>query len=110
MCSYVPLDKVGILTSVSAFSSARLIKDRAFFVYKINLSWLIKLVCTPDTKVSTSWTWICSIVIIANEWVLKHKTASFFTFFLNIACVAAAHALVNIRVRQGLERLRRRQS
>ena len=69
----------------------------------------MKLVCTPDTKVVTSWTWICSIVI-ANEWVLKHKTACFFAFFLNMASVAAAHALVNIRVRQGLERLRRRQS
>ena len=29
-----------------------------------------------------SWTWICSIVI-ANKWVLKHKTAFFFTFVLN---------------------------
>ena len=48
MCSYVPLDKVGILTSLSAFSSAHLIKDRAFFAYKINLSWLI---------------------VIANKWV-----------------------------------------
>ena len=54
MCSYVPLDKVGILTSLSAFSSAHLIKDRAFFADKTNLSWLIKLVCTPDTKVLTS--------------------------------------------------------
>ena len=50
------------------------------------------------------------LYVIANEWVLKHKRACFFTFSLNIACVAAVHAVVNIRVRQGLERLRRRQS
>ena len=79
MCSYVQLDKVGILTSLSAFSSAQHIKDRAFFAYKINLSWLIKLVCTPDTKVLTSWTWTCSIVI-ANKWVLNTKRPAFLPF------------------------------
>ena len=65
----------------------------------------MKLVCIPDTKVVT---WTCSIVI-ANNCVLKHKTACFFTFVLkqgntidgvvlNWVCISGFFVLKRVRV------------